>query len=233
MATDPRPTDEHGRRGRLTRDLVVATALRLMDREGLEAVTMRRVAHELGVEAMSLYHHVRDKEDLLGGVVEAVMAEFPIPEDHPDWREAARRTARAWRVLLKAHPHVITLLAHRREPLLSPRVLRPLDHALALLRRAGLSELEAVRAFRAFGSYIQGFVLAEVAHLFGGETEVLPSELDLVPIRAELPTVAAHLPHLLRCDLDEEFEHGLELLIRGLEATLADRPASRRPAGRG
>lgn len=221
MATDAHLHDEHARRGRLSRDLVVRTALRLMDEEGLEAVTMRRVAHELGVEAMSLYHHVRDKEDLLGGVIEAVMAEFPFPEDHPDWREAGRRTARAWRALLKAHPHVITLMAHRREPLLAPAALRPMDHALSVLRRAGLSGLATVRAFRAFGSYIQGFVLAEVAHLFGGEAEAPPPDLDLGPIGAELPTLAAHLRYLLHCDFDEEFEHGLDLMIRGLEAELA------------
>lgn len=217
MTTDAHLHDETARRGRLSRDLVVRTALRLMDEEGLEAVSMRRVAHELGVEAMSLYHHVRDKEDLLGGIIEVVMAGFPAPEDHPDWREAVRRTARAWRVLLKAHPHVITLMAHRREPVLHPAALRPLDHALSVLRRSGLSELETVRAFRAFGSYIQGFVLAEVAHLFGGDAEA-PAELDLAPIRAQLPTLAAHLRYLLRCDFDEEFEHGLDLMIRGLEA---------------
>lgn len=220
MATDP--IDEHGRRGRLSRDLIVATALHLMDEEGLEAVTMRRVAHELGVEAMSLYHHVRDKEDLLGGVIEAVLAEFAFPEDHPDWREAARRTARAWRALLKAHPHVIALMAHRREPLLVPAALRPIDHALSVLRRAGLSEAMAVRAVRAFGSYIQGFVLVEVAHLFGGDIEA-PAELDPSHVAAELPTLAIHLPHLLRCDFDEEFEHGLDLMIRGVETELAHR----------
>ncbi len=211
-----------GRRGRITRELVVRTALRLMDAEGLEAVSMRRVARELGVEAMSLYHHVRDKEDLLDGVIEAAMAEFPVPEDHPDWREAGRRIARAWRALLKAHPHVLTLLAHRREPLAAAAVLRPVDRALAVLARAGLSPEETVRAFRAFGSYIQGFVLAELAHLFG-EGEPTPSaEVDLGPILAELPALAAHLRYLAHCDFDEEFEHGLDLMIAGLEARRAE-----------
>lgn len=215
--TDARPPD--ARRGRITREMIVRAALRLMDAEGLEAVTMRRVAHELGVEAMSLYHHVRDKEDLLGGAIEAVMAEFPVPEDHPDWREAVRRTARAWRELLKAHPHVITLMAHRREPLLVPAVLRALEHAFAVLGRAGLPEAEAVSAFRALNSYIQGFVLAEVAHLFGGEAE-LPAEVDLAAVGAELPALAAHLPYLVRCDFDAEFERGLDLILRGLAVEL-------------
>lgn len=213
--------DASGRRGRLTRELVVRTALRLMDAEGLEAVSMRRVARELGVEAMSLYHHVRDKEDLLDGVIETAMAEFPYPEDHPDWREAGRRTARAWRALLKAHPHILTLLAHRREPLTAVSALRPMDHALAVLERVGLSPEETVRAFRAFGSYIQGFVLAEIAHLFGDEGTAPSAEVDLGPLRAELPALARHVQHLARCDFDEEFEHGLDLMIAGLEARRA------------
>jgi len=209
-------------RAPLTRERIVETALRIMDSEGLEAVTMRRVGHELGVEAMSLYGHVRDKEEILSGVIEAVMAEFEFPHDHPDWREAARRAARAWRALLTAHPNVLTLMSHQRKPMTSPVALRPTEHALTILSRAGLSREETVRAFRAFGGYIQGFVLAEIANMFGGR-DVHVSREDLarsLPLE-ELPELASHLEFLFDCDLDAEFEYGLDLMIRGLEARAA------------
>src|SRR5205085_4540353 len=100
-------------RERLTRARVVDAALRLMDAEGLEAVSMRRLGRELGVEAMSLYNHVRDKDDLLESICEQVMAEFAFPEPAEDWVETGRRAARSWRRLLKDHPNVITLFAER------------------------------------------------------------------------------------------------------------------------
>jgi AcrR family transcriptional regulator len=227
--------DEHehegnGRRARrrepLSRARIVEAALRIMDEEGLDAVTMRRVGRELGVEAMSLYNHVADKEDILAGITQAVMAGFVYPPEDPDWRETARRTARAWRQLLKAHPNVITLMSHQRKPMTSIEALRPMEHALEILGRAGLSPRESVRAFRAFGGYIQGFVLAEIANMFGGEqTEVRPEDIARTLPLEELPTLAVHLEHLFRCDLDAEFEYGLDLMIRGLEAKASSEDA--------
>ena len=93
----------------LTRERIVEAALRLMDAEGLDAVTMRRIGRELGVEAMSLYNHVEDKEDILDGICELVMSEFAFPEPAEDWAESCRRAARSWRQLLKDHPDVMRL----------------------------------------------------------------------------------------------------------------------------
>ena len=212
------------RREPLTRERIVDVALRLMDSEGLDAVTMRHVGRELGVEAMSLYNHVRDKEDILSGVVEAVMAEFEFPEPHQDWREEGRRAARAWRALLKSHPNVMTLMSHQRKPMTSAAALRPMEHAIEILGRAGLSESGTVRAFRAFGGFIQGFVLAEIANMFGGEDpDLVPQHAAQALLLDELPTLAAHLEHLFHCDQDAEFEYGLDLMLRGLEAKVADR----------
>ncbi len=206
----------------LTGERIIQAALRIMDEDGLEAVTMRRVGRELGVEAMSLYNHVADKEDILSGVIEAVMAEFEFPEESEDWNETARDTARAWRKLLLAHPNVITLMSEQRKPMTSVQALRPMEHAMGILRRAGLSDEETVRAFRAFGGYIQGFVLAEVANMFGGqEVDVLPEDIARALPLDQLPHLAAHLPYLFHCDFDAEFEYGLDLMIRGLEAKVA------------
>ncbi len=217
------------RREPLTRERIVAAALKLMDEEGLEAVTMRRIGRELGVEAMSLYNHVRDKEEILEGVVEEVLAEFEFPvggspvDGSEDWAERGKAAARAWRQLLKAHPNVITLMSEQRKPVTSLRALRPTEHALGILRSAGLSEEEAVKAFRAFGGYIQGFVMAEIANMFGGEEAGPPAPRDAPgePPAQDLPNLVAALPYLSHCDFDEAFEYGLDLMIRGVRAKVA------------
>ena len=211
------------RREPLTRERIIDAALRVMDAEGLEAVTMRRIGRELGVEAMSLYNHVEDKEDILAGIVEAVMSHFRFhPEETGDWKERGRETSREWRRLLKAHPNVITIMSEQRKPMTSLQALRPTEHAIAILRSSGLSDEEAVLAFRAFGGFIQGFVMAEIANMFGGDDTDLRAE-DVsgnLPIDV-LPNLAASFPHLFRCDFDAAFEYGLDLMIRGVEAKVA------------
>src|SRR5438552_1200790 len=137
-----------------------------MDSEGLEALTMRRLGRELGVEAMSLYNHVRDKDDLLEGVCERVMSEFSFPEVSEDWIQTGRRAARSWRDLLKAHPNVISLFAERTKPLSTPDSMRPMEFALQILKSAGLSDREALMTFHAFGGYIQGFVMMELGQMW-------------------------------------------------------------------
>src|SRR5437870_5886259 len=91
-------------RPHLSRKRILRAALQVMDQEGLEAVTMRRLGRELGVEAMSLYNHVKDKEAILEGILEVVMAEFEFPEETGDWEADVRAGARAWRRLMIAHP---------------------------------------------------------------------------------------------------------------------------------
>src|SRR5215218_7220008 len=115
MRTKTEVTEETRHREPLTRDRILEAALEVMDREGLEAVTMRRIGRELGVEAMSLYNHVRDKEDILDAICEEVMAQFRVP-DAQEWTEAARAGSHEYRRLLLAHPHVITLMTERKRP---------------------------------------------------------------------------------------------------------------------
>jgi AcrR family transcriptional regulator len=203
----------------LTREQVVDAALRVMDAEGLEAVSMRRVAREVGVEAMSLYNHVRDKEDLLDGVVERIMAEFQFPRGpRDDWLAYGRALAGGWRAVLKAHPNVMTLFAHRHKPMRSPTSMRPMEEALRTLRELGLSVEESARAFQVIGGYIMGYVMMENGRMFtpgdDGDAQALARQIP----GDELPSVAAALPYMADCDVDAQFEFGLDLMLDGLLA---------------
>ena len=220
------PGARSGHRGRLSRALIVRTALLLMDNEGLESVSMRRVGRELGVEAMSLYNHVRDKEDLLDAITEAVLGEFHWEPNTDDWVEQGREAAREWRRLMKSHPNVIRLMIERKHPLASADALRPTEIALDILRRAGLSERDTVHAFRAIGGYIFGVVMMESGNLAPGrpdETgEMTPAEL-MRAIPPDFPCLAQMLPWLMGCDDDATFELGLDLLLEGIRAKFGAR----------
>jgi len=189
-----------------------------MDQEGLGAVTMRRIGRELGVEAMSLYNHVEDKEDILDGICERVMAEFEFPEAGQDWEETVRRGARAWRTLLRAHPDVMRLFASERGPVRSPESMRPMEFALRLFKEAGLSDRDTAQAFHAFGGYIQGFVMMELGSIAGGadEENVKMHTALAASLPEEFPTLRAVSRYFAECDLDEQFEFGLDLLIAGM-----------------
>lgn len=218
-----RSENGEGRRRRepLTRERIVRTALRIMDDEGLEAVTMRRIGRELGVEAMSLYNHVQDKEDLLEGISEAVLSDFEFPEPVEDWQESIRTGARAWRNLLRAHPNVCTLLSERRKPIASPKALRPIEFALDVLHRAGLSDAETVQTFRLFGGFIMGFVLMEIGEMMtgiDGAPSMTQEQLAAVLPVGMVPHFVKMSPYLAECDADADFEFGLDLIIDGIRA---------------
>ena len=211
----PRPRTLTKPRQALTRERIVDAALHIMDTEGLDAVSMRRVAREVGVEAMSLYNHVRDKDDLLNGVIERVMGGFvfPVRGEGDDWVSYGRRLAYAWRDVLRTHPVVMQLFAERKHGT-SVDTMRPMESALEVLRGAGLGEREAVQAFHTIGGFIFGYVMMETGYLPGGQNaQAFPP----VPA-AELPNVAACLPYLADCDFDEEFAFGLDLMLEGLRA---------------
>ncbi len=220
-------TNRKANRERLTRERVVEAALRVMDAEGLEAVSMRRVAREVGVEAMSLYHHVQDKDDLLAGVCSLVMQEFDIPEhDDRPWDERARSGAREWRSVLKSHPNVIALFAEQTKPVTDVDALKPMEHALSLIMETGLDEREAVQVFNVLGGYIMGFVMMETGRMFtAGAVDAESPNVELVTRTFpadQLPCIAAALPHLASNDPDEQFELGLDLMLAGLRARLAE-----------
>jgi AcrR family transcriptional regulator len=202
-----------------------------MDAEGLEAVSMRRVAREVDAEAMSLYHHVRDKDDLLDGMCSLVMQEFHIP-DHDDrpWDQRARSGAQEWRAVLKSHPNVIALFAVRTKPVTDVEALRPMEYALSLIMEAGLDERQAVQVFNVLGGYIMGFVMMETGRMFtAGALDAEEPNVDLATRTFpadQLPCIAMALPHLAANDPDEQFELGLDLMLAGLRSRYADRARS-------
>lgn len=207
------------RRDPLTRERVIEAALRIMDQEGLEAVTMRRIGRELGVEAMSLYGHVRDKEDILDGVTESVMSQFLFPPATGDWTKDVHTMAREWRRLLSLHPGVLRLLAERHKPLEGIAVYRPMDAALGVLRSAGLSAREAVQAFNALGGYIMGFVMMELGLMPGqGKTDHADEHEEMGRALGDvgLTHLVECFKYFVECDTDEQFEFGLDLMVRGL-----------------
>ena len=215
---------DRARREPLSRDRIIGAALRIMDEEGLEAVTMRRIGRDLGVEAMSLYNHVRDKEDILDGICEHVLAEFRIPQVE-DWVESARLGAREFRRLLLAHPNVIRLMTDRKSAFTNPESLRAYEFALDRFRSAGLSEADSVKAFHAFGGYIFGFVMMELGLMLGGPEDESHAQAHEEMARllgsADLPRLREALPYIIDCDIEEQFEFGLDLLIRGISARIA------------
>ena len=207
------------RREPLTRERVIDAALAVMDTEGLDAVTMRRIGRELGVEAMSLYNHFRGgKEQILEGLTERVMGEFAFPASSDDWKQDARAMAREWRRLLGLHPGVMQLLAERHKPLEGFATFRAMDAALGVLRRAGLAPREAAQAFNAIGSYIMGFVMMEQGLMLGNDEQHARDHEALGVVLADsgLSNVVDCFPHFAECPSDEQFDFGLELVIGGL-----------------
>jgi AcrR family transcriptional regulator len=214
-----------GKRERVTRERIIRAALRIMDEEGLEAVTMRRVGRELGCEAMSLYNHVQDKEEILDGICEAVLAEFTVPGGDT-WEEAIRAGAREYRRLLRAHPTVLTLMTERRKPFANPDSLRAYEFALGVFRSAGLSPDEAAMAFHVFGGFILGFVTMELGMMVGVSDEAhgyAHQEMGRLAASAGLPHLGEALPFFADCDVEAQFEFGLDLLVDGLRSRLDSR----------
>jgi AcrR family transcriptional regulator len=144
----------------LTRDRVVAAAVAVADRGGLAAVSMRSVGRELGVEAMSLYHHVAGKEALVDDLADWAFTQIPVPPLDEDWRTAMLARAHGARDVLSRHPWALGLLESRKRP--GPAVLRHHDAVLGNLRRNGFSVTLAAHAFSALDAYVYGFVLTEL-----------------------------------------------------------------------
>ena len=205
----------------LTRERVLRAAVDLADREGIGAVSMRKVAAELGVEAMSLYNHVANKEDILDGMVDIVVGEIDPPAEGADWKTAIRGRILSAREALLRHPWASAVMASRVN--MTGTVMRYMESTMALLRQGGFSVDLTHHAIHVLGSRIFGF-----AQELYPDSEALaesPSIAMIEQMAAEFPTLAelaGQVTHEgatvgIGCDSQLEFEFGLDIMLDGLD----------------
>ena len=209
----------------LSKDRVLRAAVDYADREGMEALSMRRLGQDLGVEAMSLYNHVRSKEELLNGMIDIVFGEIDLPAADAEWSAAMRQRAISARQALKRHPWAIGLMESRAQP--GPATLRHHDSVLRNLRTAGFSVELAAHAYSVLDSYIYGFTLNELTLPFDNSPEKVAEVAG--NIMREMP--AGEYPYLTEMavehamkpgyDYGDEFEFGLALILEGIRKTRA------------
>ena len=205
----------------LSRDRVVEAASRVADSGGLSSVSMRNVGKELGVEAMSLYHHIAGKDALLDALADRIFAAIELPDVDDPWRPAMAARAASARAVLSAHPWGLGLIESRRDP--GPALLRHHDTVLGCLRRSGFPVALAAHAFSVIDAYVHGFVLTELNLPFepGEATEEFVETLAL-PVD-DYPHLAEMISEQVRgrqYAYADEFSYGLELILDGLEERL-------------
>jgi len=202
---------------RLSREKILASAVRLADRDGLDAVTMRRLGQALGVEAMSLYKHVANKDAILDGLLERVLAEVDLPQPGGDWEAELRRAAVSLHDALARHSWACGLVM---APGSSPNALgariRYIEALLRTLREAGFTPTQAYYGYHALDSHAVGFALWELGH-------AVPDNAEVEPILREIESGAYPylLEHAHQHEIDHpqtSFEFGLDLIFDGLRA---------------
>lgn len=216
-----KPGENVSSRPPLTKGRVLQAAVDLADREGLGALTMRRLGAELGVEAMSLYKHIANKEEILDGIVELVIGEIEIPREGANWREAMRRRAISARDVFSRHSWAVGLLGGRDS--FGPNALRYLDAILGNLRSADFSIENAAHAFWLLDCYVYGQVIQETNLPFSTSREMTESGGSILEqiTTNEYPHLAEIGEHATRTEysFDGEFEFGLNLILDALDRT--------------
>ena len=212
-------------RPRLTRKRVLKAALEFVDANGLAALSMHKLGAKLGVQGMSLYSHVASKDALLDGIVEAMTWETEMPPaDDANWRDALRHLATEIRAIILRHPAAAPLLVSR--PVMPTRRLEQVDAYVRLLMQAGFTEERAMDVLRTVVMYAHGYALVEACFTACTGCGPWPAD-ELSRMRRVTEMVPRDAPdHLLRlamqfcgrCNMDDQFTLGIELMIRGLDA---------------
>ena len=219
MTATPKPEARSGGpRPRLSRDDVARRALEFLDTHGLEGLSMRRLAGEIGVGTMTLYGYFASKDELLDAVVDAAVADREIPLEGGSWQERLRRLMHFTHDAVGRHPALVKLRAER--PVLRPEALRFCERTMTILLDAGFAKADAARAFRLFFTYVLGFALFSPA---GSEQDAAAASR-----RAMLPLDPEEYPSMLGASRElagamagtDAFAFGLDTIIAGLESRL-------------
>ncbi len=204
----------------LSKKRVLLAAIDLADQGGVEALSMRKLGQELGVEAMSLYNHVTNKDDILDGMIDLIFGEVGLPPRGAGWKAAMRQRAISAREVLARHPWAIGLMESRSTP--GPATLRHHDAVIGCLREAGFSIALAAHAYSVLDSYIYGFALQQANLPFKTSEKVIEVAESIsrqFPADAYPHLTELTIEHILRPGYDyaDEFEFGLVLILDGLE----------------
>lgn len=202
----------------LTRDRILTTALRLVDEHGVEALSMRRLATELGVDPMAIYHHLPGKQAILAGLIEIVFNELQLPAiESATWQEQVRAFARAYHSLTRAHPNLILYLVTDPESCANAALVAN-EVLYTALAAAELSPVAIVRTADLVVDYLNGFALAESSDRIGkpGERQELLRRLSEQPPE-QFPTMRWVFNHLTQDEIQADIEVGLEIILAGIE----------------
>ncbi len=217
MATHTEPNVK--RRAPLSRERVLRAALVLADAGGIDSMSMRKLGEELGVEAMSLYNHVANKDDILDGIVDLVFGEIALPSGRGDWKPAMRKRAVSAHEALLRHPWAPSLMQSRTKP--GPATLRHHDSVLGRLRTAGFTLVMAAHAVSVIDGYVYGFALQQINIPLQSREQVAAVGQDILrQMAGEYPHLAEMITkHAMKPGYDyaKEFEFGLDLILDGLE----------------
>ena len=219
VGLDSRP---RRKRASLDRETIVKAAVRIIDAEGADALSMRRLGAELGSGATSAYRHVRDKDELIDLAFDAITGEIALPEPGTTWEEALVASARGVRDLFHRHRNFVLVIGHRAS--LGPHTLALLERLLGILRGAGFADQTAYHAISAIANYATGFAVLEIVPGLrgGGDAgnpeyrELLSAHLDRLPLDL-YPNVAAVAPVMVGKE-DDDFVYGVQAIVTGIRS---------------
>jgi AcrR family transcriptional regulator len=216
---------ESTKRPPLSRERVLRGAVAIADENGIAALTMRSLAHELGVKPMALYYHVANKAQILDGIVDLVFSEIELPHLDGDWRAEITRRSNSARRVLRRHSWAIGLMESRKDP--GPATLRHHDAMIGTLRAAGFTVEMTAHAYALLDSYVYGFALQEASLPFSGP-DAVPDIAE--PMIRQFPV--GEYPHLVELttehvlkpgyDFGDEFEFGLNMILDALTRTIPE-----------